>query len=1026
MPSDLKASEQLPQSQQQQRKTSYSHLLPSPASTPSSRAGSPAPLPPDAHFAYSTQLVRHHEPDAIVDFGTAASHALDDLKHQVTSRFTAYDPVDGGSAPSSSSQGGPSAYPPAAHGSSGPGGYSHHPFAHTTSPLTPSAHFATQSIAQALSALSTSASQGLDAAKVPAIRELSGPNEFEVAAEDPVWKKFVGKFYEDPLILLLLASAAVSAVVGNYDDAASIIMAIIIVVTVGFVQEQRSEKSLEALNKLVPHYCHLIRNGRKSTQLANVLVPGDLVTFHTGDRIPADLRLTQAHGLEIDESTLTGETRPARKQTDAITEAGAVGVGGLPISERSNIAFMGTLVRSGRGEGVVVGTGVQSEFGVVFSMMQEVGDKKTPLQIAMDELAKRLSAISFGVIGVICLIGVWQKRSWLEMFTIGVSLAVAAIPEGLPIVVTVTLALGVLRMSKRSAIVKKLPSVETLGSVSVICSDKTGTLTTNVMTVTKAYTVDAGIFDLDHSAPMLSPDEARAKVFLVGNLCNHAHSDKGKYHGQATEVALMNVLKTVGLSDQRPSFTRKAEVAFSSETKSQSVTGAFTHAPAGTPDTTYLSGALEPVLARCRSYLRTDGSTAPLDPGVAKLVQSKAIELASLGLRVVAMAFGPDPDALAFAGFQGMMDPPRPGVAEAITKLSAGGIHVVMITGDSEQTAVAIARQLGIRTTSGGNRAGVLTGKEIDLLSQRQLADRIGGVTVFARTTPKHKMAIIEAYQSRGAVVAMTGDGVNDAPALRMADIGVSMGRGGTDVAKEAADVILVDDNFATLLPAVEEGKGIFVNIQNFLCFQLSTAVAALSLITLSTAFGLPNPLNAMQILFINVIMDGPPSQSLGVDPVDREAMKRPPRPKKAPILTRRLLYRVAFSASIIICGVLFVLARELGDGTDLARDQTMTFTSFVFLDLASALQNRGLNVPLLQGAVNRMLLLAVSVSFVVQLSLVYIPFLQSVFQTQALSLRDLSVLLTLGGCSMAIHEWRRRFERKQLIEEAWTNSQVV
>ncbi|GAA5898248.1 hypothetical protein JCM8208_000195 [Rhodotorula glutinis] len=1047
MPSDLKTaySHLLPQHDRDPLSSSSSSAAgPSSSTSPSaSRTASPAPLPADDHFAYSTQL-RRHEPDSIVDFtATAAQGALGDLKHHVQARFHqsqhgGYEPVPPTASTSHDRDrdylGGAGYYPPAPHGSTGPGGHSHHPFAHTTSPLTPSAHFATQSIAQTLSALATSSSAGLDANKVPAIRELSGPNEFEVEAKEPTWKKFLGKFYEDPLILLLLASAAVSVVVGNYDDAASILAAIVIVVTVGFVQEQRSEKSLEALNKLVPHYCHLIRNGRKTTQLANFLVPGDLVTFHTGDRIPADIRLTQAHGLEIDESALTGETKPARKQTDAITEHG-VGVGGLPIAERSNVAFMGTLVRSGRGEGVVVGTGVQSEFGVVFSMMQEVGDKKTPLQVAMDELAKRLSAISFGVIGVICLIGVLQKRSWLEMFTIGVSLAVAAIPEGLPIVVTVTLALGVLRMSKRSAIVKKLPSVETLGSVSVICSDKTGTLTTNVMTVTKAYSVDQGVFDLDHNPPMLTPDDSRSKIFLVGNLCNHAHSDKGKYHGQATEVALMNALAAVGLSDQRPFFQRKAEVAFSSDTKSQSVTGAFSHAPAGTPDMTYLSGALEPVVARCRTYLRMDGTAAPLDPGVAKLVASKAHDLSALGLRVVSMAYGVDPDALTFAGFQGMMDPPRPGVADAISKLSSGGIHVVMITGDSEPTAVAIARQLGIRTTGGagagsGSRAGVLTGKEIDLLSQRQLADRIGGVTVFARTTPRHKMAIIEAYQSRGAVVAMTGDGVNDAPALRMADIGVSMGRGGTDVAKEAADVILVDDNFATLLPAVEEGKGIFVNIQNFLCFQLSTAVAALSLITLSTALGLPNPLNPMQILFINVIMDGPPSQSLGVDPVDREAMKRPPRPKNAPILTSRLLYRVGFSASLIICGVLFVLARELGDGTDLHRDQTMTFTSFVFLDLASALQNRGLNVPLLfsnsSTKTNSMLLLAVGTSFVVQLSLVYVPFLQSVFQTQALSARDLGVLLLLGACSMAVHEWRRRYERRTLVEEAWTNAQVV
>ncbi|GAA5922849.1 Ca(2+)/Mn(2+)-transporting P-type ATPase PMR1 [Sporobolomyces koalae] len=1014
-------------SSSREKKLSYSRLLPTSTTSPSSsRSSSPSPLPPDDHFAYSTQL-RRPEPESIVDFGaSAAAHGFQDLKDHVQARFTAYDPIrdyhDSNGETAGLSQAA-NAYPPQTAAAAS---HLHHPFAHTTSPLTPSAHFATQSIPQTLSALATSASTGLDSAKIPAIRELSGANEFVVEAKESTLKKFITKFYEDPLILLLLASAGVSVVVGNYDDAASIIVAVLIVVTVGFVQEQRSEKSLEALNKLVPHYSHVIRNGQKTTQLANVLVPGDLVTFHTGDRIPADVRLTQAHGLEIDESSLTGETKPVKKHTEAIVTA-ATGLGGLPISERGNVAFMGTLVRSGRGEGIVVGTGSQSEFGVVFSMMQDVEEKKTPLQVSMDELAKRLSAISFGVIGMICLIGVFQHRSWLDMFTIGVSLAVAAIPEGLPIVVTVTLALGVLRMSKRSAIVKKLPSVETLGSVSVICSDKTGTLTTNVMTVTKAYTVDHDVIDIDHAPPMLTPEDPRAQLFLIGNLCNHAHADRGKFHGQATEVALMNALTAVGLSDQRKFFTRNSEVAFSSETKSQSVTGTFTHASSN-PETTYLSGAIEPVLARCRTYLRNNGSTAALDAGTIKLVQTKASELASSGLRVVAMASGPNPEALTFAGFQGMMDPPRPGVANAIARLAAGGIQVVMITGDSEQTAVAIAKQLGIRTSTGthGSRAGVLTGKEIDLLSQRQLTDRIGGVTVFARTTPRHKMAIIEAFQSRGAVVAMTGDGVNDAPALRMADIGVAMGRGGTDVAKEAADVILVDDNFATLLPAVEEGKGIFVNIQNFLCFQLSTAVAALSLITLSTAFGLPNPLNPMQILFINVIMDGPPSQSLGVDPVDRDAMKRPPRPKNAPIISQKLMFRVVFSASMIILGVLFVLARELGDGSDLARDQTMTFTSFVFLDLASALQNRGLNVPLLQGNTNKMLLLAVSVSFLVQLSLVYIPFLQSVFQTQALSLRDLTVLLVLGACSMSIHEWRRRWERKSVQEEAWSSAQVV
>jgi len=538
------------------------------------------------------------------------------------------------------------------------------------------------------------------------------------------------------------------------------------------------------------------------------------------------------------------------------------------------------------------------------------------------------------------------------------------------------------------------------------------------MTVVSAYTVDRGVFDVDRSPPVLTPSDPASKLFLIGNLCNHCHQDRnGKHVGQATEVALMNVLSAVGLKDQRPNFKRLSDVPFSSDNKYQSVTGVLT----GTGqdrETTYLSGATEAVLARCKFYLRSDQAFSQLDPGTHKLILAKATELASNGLRVVAFASGPDPDALVFAGLQAIMDPPRKGVDQAIARLHAGGIQVVMITGDSEQTALAIARQIGIKVAPGS--AGCMSGKDIDLLSQRQLTDRIGGVSVFARTTPRHKMALIEAFQARGAVVAMTGDGVNDAPALKMADIGVSMGRGGTDVAKEAADVILVDDDFATLLPAVEEGKSIFLNIQNFLAFQLSTAVAALSLITLSTIFQLPNPLNPMQILFINILMDGPPSQSLGVDPVNRDIMRRPPRPKDAPILHRRLMRRILFSASIIIVGVLFVLAREMGDGTTTQRDQTMTFTSFVFLDLASALQNRGLQVPLLQGAVNKMLLTTVSISFLAQLSLVYVPLLQRVFQTEALSLRDLTVLLLLGGCSMSLHEMRRRYERKEAAEEIW------
>jgi Ca2+-transporting ATPase len=473
----------------------------------------------------------------------------------------------------------------------------------------------------------------------------------------------------------------------------------------------------------------------------------------------------------------------------------------------------------------------------------------------------------------------WSNLTLLQLPI--VSLAVAAIPEGLPIVVTVTLALGVLRMAKRKAIVKKLPSVETLGSVSVICSDKTGTLTTNEMTTVRVFTIDDGVIDLQHTPPPTTPSEALVKTALVGNLCNRSFKNpEGVIVGPSTEVALYNVLATLGLPDRRAQFSKTSEQPFNSETKWQTVTGTLdSSVPFGTSsgsrELTFKSGAVETVLPDCGLYIRSDGSTGTFDSTLTQAVLTKASELSALGLRTVALAYGPDPASLIFCGLQGIMDPPRKGVADAISQLNSAQVQVVMITGDSEETALSIGRQLGLRINAAG-KTSVLTGREIDTLSQRQLVDRVANVSIFARTTPRHKMAIIEAFQSRGAVVAMTGDGgkprstkrnkqslilhnpiVNDAPALKMADIGISMGKGGTDVAKEAADVILVDDNFATIITAVEEGKSIFYNIQNFLGFQLSTAVAALTLITISTALRLPTPLNPMQILFINILMDG-------------------------------------------------------------------------------------------------------------------------------------------------------------------------
>lgn len=933
---------------------------------------------------------------------------------------------------------------------------------------TPSARFARWTVDDTLAHLKTSPVSGLSSSSIPSLQDFHGFNEFSVSIPEPALLKFAKTIYESPLILLLCGSAVISAVMGNVDDAVSITVAVLIVLTVGFVQEQRSEKSLEALNKLVPHHCHVIRDKRDIHILANELVPGDIVALSSGDRVPADMRIITAVDLEIDESSLTGETNARRKDSNPCVSQVSMSTtvssspedsGDIELAERSCIGYMGTLVRNGRGVGVVIATGAQTEFGVIFSMMQDVEEKRTPLQLSMDELAKKLSVISFGIIGVICLIGMWQQRPWLDMFTIGVSLAVAAIPEGLPIVTTVTLALGVLRMSKRKAIVKKLHSVEALGCISVICSDKTGTLTKNEQTVTEMYVVDENIHVDD---PRSTISTAVRKLLEIGSLCNNSSMSKdgeGKYVGQSTDVALINVLSSFNIPDQRQSFTRLSEKPFNSEQKYMAVSGIHSYHTtiySGSPsEIYYIKGSIDAILDRCKYYFITDGSTPTLDAGTRSVILNNAQATASRGLRVIAMAYGygsidsprqdsaqplhrttqsvpmsripvPDEDKtnLVFVGFQAMFDPPRKGVADAIGLLQNGGVQVVMITGDAEQTALAIAQKLGLRVGpvhahDSQLRKYCLTGKDLDQMSKSQLIERVGSVSVFARTTPRHKMAIVEAFQARGAVVAMTGDGVNDAPALKMADIGVSMGKSGTDVAKEAADAILVDDNFSTILPAVEEGKSIFHNIQNFLSFQLSTAAAALTLITLSTLFGFSNPLNAMQILFINILMDGPPSQSLGVDPVDPAVMRRPPRKKNEPIITKRLLYRVLFSAATIVCGTSYIYTVALGDDLVSRREQTMTFTCFVFLDLVSAVQNRGLGCGLIQ---NKMLVTTVSVSFLVQLALVYVPFMQAIFQTDALGEKDILTILLIAATSFVLHEGRRHFERAVQSDETYAN----
>ncbi|ORZ35074.1 hypothetical protein BCR44DRAFT_1435029 [Catenaria anguillulae PL171] len=821
--------------------------------------------------------------------------------------------------------------------------------------------------------LATDPARGLPASVAAVRLAQHGTNELAIADQDPWWHKLLEQF-QNPLIYLLLGSALVSSLVGEWDNAISITLAIVIVATVAFVQEYKSEQSLQALNTLVPHYANVIRDGQALRVNAKELVPGDICTFSTGDRISADVRLIEAFDLQLDESTLTGETKPVRKTTDPIERGHGTT---LPVAERKNVCYMGTLVKNGHGTGVVVGTSKSTEFGAIFLLMHDVEVKKTPLQQRMDELGQHLSLFSSVIILIILLIG-WglQGKSLLEI--------------GLPVVVTVTLALGVLRLAERKAIVKRLPSIETLSCVNVLCVDKTGTLTTNQMTAAHIWT-----------RSRLKPVAAR-RLAMCAVLCNNTRVDAtGQLLGQATDTALFTLgARTLGLGDVRTGGTLMGEEPFSSDTKcmvsewvvpgsaaSRSASpsrahSAYAHSspsqatlglpPSPTSPTRpsgarfYMKGALEPVLAACPGT----------DPRVREAVVAHARTLASEGLRVIALASGSMRHNLTFLGLVSIHDPPRPNVHAVIRRLQHSGVRVLMMTGDSDTTATAIARQVGIlgadQTLSG---AQVANGELVDL----------NAVGVFYRMSPAHKLDVVRALQGMGCVVSMIGDGVNDAPALRLAEIGVSMGMAGTDVSKEAADMILVDDELGTLVTAIEEGKAIFHNIRNFLSFQLSTSISALSLVAIATFMGLPNPLNAMQILWINIIMDGPPAQSLGVEPVDRDAVENTgPRPSSAPIITRQLIAKVLTSALVIVTGTLITYSSELASGRSNEHVTTMTFTMFVMYDMFNALSCRSLTKSIwhLGLFTNRMFNWSVGFSIVGHLCVVYVPVFQSIFQT--------------------------------------------
>lgn len=617
-----------------------------------------------------------------------------------------------------------------------------------------SVRFMHMSVRDTLEALEVpSLDEGLSTAYVERLRNETGvSNEFEKHESMPLWQKWFLQFAE-PMNALLLGSAAVSLLVGQANDAICITVALSIVITVGLVQEYRSEKSLEALSRLVPPRCTLTRDGQHDSALASELVPGDVVSFQSGDRVPADVRLTSVVDLEVDESALTGETQAVHKSDKTIPD------GDDDISERHNIAFMGTLVQRGSAKGIVIAVGIDTEFGSIFGMVDEVDEKQTPLQRSMANLAQQLSAASLAIIAVIMLVGLLQHQSWLEMFTIAVSLAVAAIPEGLPIVVTVTLALGALRMSVRRAIVKKLPSVEALGCVSVVCTDKTGTLTTGRMHVVECYTVPDGHVEVprESSSRHKQLSTAMRRNLQAGQLCNNAEIDgDGKLIGSSTEVAMYAVPGRFGLDNAHGAWKRTHETPFNSERKYMAVTGQGDASK--TPGNAQLmKGAPEVVLRHCHAYFAEQQQPTTLSDRVRSQINEAIADMSHRGLRVLATAAASSASGkYAFCGLHGIQDPPRDGVKSAIGMLQRGGVHVAMITGDAQTTASAIGRQLGLVTQGSSS---VMTGHDIDTLSDRQLSERVRNVAVFARTSPEHKLRIVSALQAGKAVVGMTGDG---------------------------------------------------------------------------------------------------------------------------------------------------------------------------------------------------------------------------------------------------------------------------
>ncbi|MDP1715491.1 MAG: cation-translocating P-type ATPase [Anaerolineales bacterium] len=847
-----------------------------------------------------------------------------------------------------------------------------------------------------------------------------GLNELQAAHHISPWE-ILGEQFKNVLIIILLVAAIFSAFVGEGLDAIVIAVIVLFAVGLGFVQEYRAERAIEALRQMAAPTAAVLRDGEEMEIPAREVVPGDIVLLRAGDKIPADLRLVESVNLQIEEAALTGESVPIEKRVAPMDK------GDLAIGDRKNMTYAGTAATYGRGRAVVTATGMNTEFGKIAQLLQTVETGRTPLQENLDKVGHNLARAAFIIVAIIVGIGLFRGQPLIEMMLFGIALAVAVVPEALPAVVTISLAIGVQRMVKRHALVRRLPAVETLGSTSVICSDKTGTLTKDEMTARKIFAA-GDIFDVSgagyepHGKFLLNsaevkPSESLKRLLTGATLASDAHivhsEADGRWHvkGDPTEGALVVAAAKAGLKkvDLDTQFPRIEEIPFTSETKRMTTL----HKAEG-QTIAYSKGAPEIIIESCTRQYMAGGETV-LDADGKRQILDMAQNMAGEALRVLAIAMRANTGIetaeheMTFLGLLGLIDPPRPEAKAAIQTCEQAGIKVVMITGDHPVTAQAVARELGLL-----KNGRIVTGAELDALSDEVFERDVENIEVYARVSPSHKLRVVTALQKNKHIVAMTGDGVNDAPALKKADIGIAMGITGTDVTKEASAMMLTDDNFASIVAAVEEGRGIFGNIKKYLMYLLSSNIGEIGLMVGATLLGMPMPLIAVQILYVNLATDGLPALALSIDPPERDLMRRKPRDPRTGIFTRPVIILMLVGGlwSALVNLGLFAWAWNSGRSHDEAI--TMTFVSLVLIQFFKAYNFRSDRLSVLvKPFANKWLNLAIVWELILLSLIVYLPALHEPFGTYSLPWADLAIIAVLAFTVVPVLETAKWMERK-------------